>query len=45
MYKLRTITNADGSTYESAFWTAEPQTWTQDQELTARAIQEFGSSS
>ena len=45
MYKLRTITSADGSTYESAFWQAEPQTWTQDQELTARAIEAFGTSS
>ena len=45
MYKIKTITRPDGSTYESAFWQAEPQTWTQDQELTARAIEEFGSSS
>jgi hypothetical protein len=45
MYQVKTMTNKDGSTYESAFWQAEPQTWTQDQELTARAIESFGTSS
>ena len=42
MYEIRTVTHTDGSTYESAFWQAEPQTWTQDQQLTAQAIEAFG---
>ena len=46
MYKLKTVTRPDGTTYESAFWiNPEPQTWTKEQEMTARAIKEFGSSS
>ena len=45
MYKLRTITKPDGSTYESAFWiNQEPQIMTQDQERMARAITAFGTS-
>ena len=46
MYKLKTVTRPDGTKYESAFWiNPEPQTWTQEQELTARAIESFGTSS
>ena len=46
MYKLRTITRPDGTTYESAFWiNPKPQAWTEEQEAMQRAIDEFGSSS
>ena len=46
MYKSETITRPDGTKYvQCTRINQEPQTWTQDQELTARAIEEFGSSS
>ena len=46
MYKSETITRPDGSKYvQCTRINQEPQTWTQDQELTARAIESFGTSS
>lgn len=44
MYVTKTITRPDGSTYESAFWQAEPQEWTKEQEQMQRAIDQFGTS-
>ena len=46
MYIIKTITRADGTTYESAFWTEkQAQEWTEKQELMQRAIDHFGTSS
>tara|TARA_R110002072_G_scaffold88468_3_gene198891 strand:- start:770 stop:913 length:144 start_codon:yes stop_codon:yes gene_type:complete len=47
MYELKTITRADGTTYESAFWIAveEAQEWTKKQEWMQKAIDQFGTSS
>ena len=47
MYIIKTITRADGTTYESAFWTAKEQAqdWTEKQELMQRAIDHLGTSS
>ena len=46
MYKIKTVTRPDGTTYESAFWiSSEPQAWSDEQELNYRAIESFGSSS
>jgi len=46
MYKSETITRPDGTKYVQCTYIEEyPSGWTQDQELTARAIEEFGSSS
>ena len=45
MYKLKTVTRPDGTTYESAFWINQAeQLWSEDQEQTARAIEAFGTS-
>jgi hypothetical protein len=45
MYKLKTVTRPDGTTYESAFWINQvPHIWTDDQRRTARAIEAFGTS-
>jgi hypothetical protein len=45
MYTSETITRPDGTKYvQCARINQEPQTWTKDQELTARAIEEFGTS-
>lgn len=45
MYKLKTVTRPDGTTYESAFWINQAeQLWSEDQERTARAIEAFGTS-
>ncbi len=45
MYITKTITRADGTTYESAFWTATPVPTTEEQEQMQRAINQFGTSS
>lgn len=47
MYKLKTITRADGTTYESAFWIAVDKDvveFTEDQLRKQKAIEEFGTS-
>ncbi len=44
MYVTKTITRPDGSTYESAFWQAEPKQLTEQQEQMQRAIDQFGTS-
>ena len=46
MYKSETITRPDGTKYVQCTRTiTEPRTWSRDQELMARCIKEFGSSS
>ena len=47
MYKSETITRADGTKYVQCTMiiTEKRGVWSQDQEQTARCIQEFGSSS
>ena len=45
MYKLKTLTNKDGSTYETHIWESKPQEWSWEQEQTSRAIETFGTSS
>ena len=45
MYKSETITRPDGTKYVQCTWvTSIAQEWTDDQERTARAIEEFGTS-
>jgi hypothetical protein len=45
MYKSETITRPDGTKYVQCTWiNQEPQTWSRDQEQTARAIEAFGTS-
>ena len=47
MYEKKIITRQDGSTYESYFWMAvdQAQEWSEQQEQTQRAIDQFGTSS
>ena len=46
MYQTKIITRPDGTKYSSSFWiNQEPQTWTDEQQLTAQAIKAFGTSS
>jgi hypothetical protein len=46
MYTSKTITRPDGTKYvQCTRVETKPQAWTEEQEMTARAIKEFGSSS